>query len=291
MSDSQSRLLPSRNYTDSFYTASKNTSKFLSLQVGKDGMSYAILSPTDNTVELTREFIFDSVNSNADLLADIRGIVENDPALMGPFFHTSIGFYQGKSTLIPEALFEAGMEESYLNFTEDSDVERYFFSNKLVNLRSRNVFSVDKALCDYLQSCYPTPLFLHSSTPLIDVFALQEKRNSGRRCFIHVQYSHFEILCFEKGELRFYNSFDYTTAEDLLYYVLFVFEQLDLNQESEPISVFGEIDQYGTIADLLKRYLGVVEFGNRIDMLSYSPALDAVPKHYYINLYQQFLCE
>ena len=74
---------------------------------------------------------------------------------------------------------------------------------------------------------------MHASSPLIESLSLQFKHDLGKKVVLHIQYSHFEVVYYKDGNLQFYNSFNYTTGEDLIYYVLFVFEQLGLNQDQE----------------------------------------------------------
>ena len=253
-------------------------------------MSYSALDLQRNHVDLVGEYIFDDVNSDAQLVGEVGRILQNDEVFSSPFSKAVLSVSGEKSVLIPEALFEEGRESDYLAFSNEVPAGHGVHSNQLVNIRSRCIFSVSGELAGLLEETFPASLLMHSSTPLIDVFALRMKREEGRNVILHIQYSQFEMLVFEGAELNFYNSFSYTTAEDLLYYTLFVFEQLDLNHEKDGVQVYGEVDQYGNLSELLQRYLGKVNFGHRTDMMVYSPSLDLIPGHYYANLFHHFLC-
>jgi hypothetical protein len=50
---------------------------------------------------------------------------------------------------------------------------------------------------------------------------------------VHFSEGHFEIII-QNQKLLFFNSFDYQTPEDFIYYVLFTAEQLSLNPENFP---------------------------------------------------------
>jgi hypothetical protein len=58
---------------------------------------------------------------------------------------------------------------------------------------------------------------------------------------VHFSEGHFEIII-QNQKLLFFNSFDYQTPEDFIYYVLFTAEQLSLNPENFPLELIGNID-------------------------------------------------
>jgi hypothetical protein len=49
---------------------------------------------------------------------------------------------------------------------------------------------------------------------------------------VHFSEGHFENYCYPKSEVVIFNSFDYQTPEDFIYYVLFTAEQLSLNPKT-----------------------------------------------------------
>ena len=116
------------------------------------------------------------------------------------------------------------------------------------------------------------------------------KQDQGDKMLLHVQYSHFEMLFFKNGQLHFFNSFNYTTAEDFIYYFLFSCEQLGLNMDRLDVVVFGEIDEEANTYGLLYKYVRNVSFGERSRVLNYSNSLDVIASNHYYNLFQQFLC-
>ena len=62
---------------------------------------------------------------------------------------------------------------------------------------------------------------------------------------------HFEIIVIQNQKLQLFNSFDYKTPEDFIYYILFTAEQLQLNPENFKLELLGtilEIDSYYAMA-------------------------------------------
>ena len=52
-----------------------------------------------------------------------------------------------------------------------------------------------------------------------------------------------ELTYFLKNKLMFYNRFNFTTKEDVIYYLLFAIDQLKLNPEEIPVVITGNISE------------------------------------------------
>ena len=63
-----------------------------------------------------------------------------------------------------------------------------------------------------------------------------------KKMYVHVGNNHFEILVIDKSGLRLFNTFDYQTKEDFIYYILFTAEQLQLNPEEFELLLLGQVN-------------------------------------------------
>ena len=59
--------------------------------------------------------------------------------------------------------------------------------------------------------------------------------------------------------LNFYNSFNYKSNEDILYYLLFSLDQLSLDKEKNLISCYGKITLDSELYELLYSYIKNIE--------------------------------
>lgn len=80
--------------------------------------------------------------------------------------------------------------------------------------------------------------------------------------FVHVNETHFEIVVLQNQKLEFYNSFDYKTPEDLIYYILFTAEQLSLNPENFKLEFLGNIDEESPLFEITFKYVRNVSLMN-----------------------------
>ena len=77
----------------------------------------------------------------------------------------------------------------------------------------------------------------------------------SQKIFLNINIGFIDILFFKNKKLAFYNSFDHETPEDILYYLLFCFSQLDLNPEEIHTTCSGNIDLNSKVYALLYKYV------------------------------------
>ena len=286
----QTEIKAQRSFVDPFYKVEYKGSYFLSAQIGRDGLYLAVLDLKNNTYQAAEEFIFEGVQNPFQLKNEFEKRIESSALLKASFDKVLFSVINEHSSLIPDALYDGDKKQDYFELTlgHQEDVEVHVDS--LINAKSKNVFAVPLVFKESLIKYFPNAMIRHFSTPLVDGMTLNYKQREGEYVVLHVQYSHFEVLYFKNGILQFYNSFNYTTAEDFIYYTLFAFEQLELNPEKIPVTLYGEVDKDSSIYNLLYKYVRFVEFGQRPKMLNYSTAFDVLFDHHYFNLFQQFLC-
>ena len=280
----------SRSYIDPFYKPENRDHHFLSLQIGRDGLYAAVMDLSSNTYVALEEHLFEGIQNTSQLATELKSCVKKSKLLTSIPSKTDIGIINEYSLLVPEALYDESAKKGMFEFAQGRHEDYILKEDKLVNLKARNVFALPVELRDVLLTLAPNARIRHASTSLIEASQLSCKQLEGEQLVLHVQYSHFEILHFRDGQLRYSNSFAYTTAEDFIYYVLFTMEQLELNTEKVGVEILGEIDYSSNTYVLLYKYVRNIRFGQRPKGLHYSPALDALPSNHYHNLFNQFLC-
>ena len=64
-----------------------------------------------------------------------------------------------------------------------------------------------------------------------------------------------EVTVISNRKLLLYNSFFFTTKEDFIYYLLFTFEQLELDTETTKLKLFGAIEEEDSIYKICFEYV------------------------------------
>jgi hypothetical protein len=112
--------------------------------------------------------------------------------------------------------------------------------------------------------------YKHFSTILIEQVLNAEKNAEKPKMYVNVDNENFDIVVVENGSLKFYNSFEYKTKEDFIYYILFTSEQLKLNPETLELIFTGNIDSKDELYVIAYKYVRFVFFSKRLDNYKFS---------------------
>lgn len=83
-----------------------------------------------------------------------------------------------------------------------------------------------------------------------------------RKLFAYFHDKRVDICNFEQRRLHFANSFDAQHAHDALYYLLFVWKQLGMNQQEDDLFVIGDVPHKDWLMSRLEAYLKNVHIVN-----------------------------
>jgi hypothetical protein len=261
----------------------------LVLQLGNDGLFAVIFDKEKNKYIAFEYYSFQQVY-NADLLGDLFDIALKESKFLSHRYKAvSCSVVNSISTIVPAALFEDDRKKVYLKFNSSLQGDELVMVDEIRNLDAKNVFGLPFSIKSKLDSLYIKVTYHHFSSALIETLLSQNKNETKKKLFVHVQASHFEALVIEGKKLIFYNTFNYHSAEDFMYYLLFVCEQLQMNPENTETVMIGEIERTSAIYSLTQKYIRNLKFGERTDNSVYSYQLQTFPKHFYFSLFNSYL--
>ena len=76
-----------------------------------------------------------------------------------------------------------------------------------------------------------------------------------RYFYVHFSKIKFEIVVVQNQKLLLFNSFDFITKEDFIYYLLFTTEQLNLNPEHFKVQLLGLISEDSELFEIAYKYI------------------------------------
>ena len=210
-----------------------DTKKYkLSIQVSLDGFSFSIFNSETNKFLSIESVSFEYVKNTADVCLLIKSFFTNHSWLNQEFESVIIIFESSKFTLIPAPLFEESEKDIYSKFNFTIPADHEVFYDKLTNLDAFNLYIVPGQLNETLKELFPSHQLISQSSILIESLLIINKNlTSQKRAFVNVRNSFLDIVFTDGRKLLYYNTFQYKTPEDFMYYVMFVFEQLHLNPE------------------------------------------------------------
>jgi hypothetical protein len=198
------------------------------------------------------------------------------------------GLISNHYTLIPEALYRKEDELIYFkkNFTEAFRYNVHCLNNQQNHLYI--AYGAEPELEAELNHLFQDPQIWHHSQALLTGFPAS---GSDKQVWLQIHHELMDIVISENRKLLFMNSFQWQTNEDVLYYLLFVCEQLEVNPEKCLLTITGEIIEGSAIYLLLYNHFQTIKFPAKPSSVSSSFANSDFPFHEYALMFNFSLCE
>ena len=278
------------SYSDTSFDENNTINYSLSIELSFDGFSLCVLDREKYKYVAIENYNFDRILCYDDLYKTLKEIIFNT-WLQKKYFNVNLVFYNHKSTLVPSDLFNPESITTYLAFNHLINNEDCLLSDKLNNLNAINVYTIPTVVKQLFDSTFQNIKYRHYSSSLIEnLFYQYQNENNKKIVIIHIQSNHFEAVVLKGKTFLFYNTFAFKTAEDFLYYLIFVTEQLELDIENQEFIILGEVEKNSPISEQIYTFIKNYRFGERTDIFKYSDAFDDIPLHFYYNLFNIVAC-
>ena len=264
---------------------SKNTDNYImTIQHSLDGLSFVIFDTAENKFLALKHYKISEKNITLETLLD--ELQERESWKLDDFKNVNIIIDNNTNTFVPKAFFQEEIKESYLSLLNVNNAN--ILTDNISKYNIINVYSSH----DELNFQKDNINIYHSSSVLVKKLLKEfSNRNTETRAFVNVKNYSYELLILNNDKLIFHNYFNFNTKEDFLYFLLFTFDQLNIDNESIPLYFLGFIEEKSPIVELCSRYIRNIRFFNRDNEYNYINELNSVPYYYYYILYSFISCE
>ena len=231
------------------------TYKKLAIQVSLKGLSFAIFDTLLNKPLSVQKIEIGNISITSRIEDLFATAFQKFPELQTSYDEIVIIHSNNLSTFVPTALFDEDYVGSYLQFNTKVFETDFFAFDELPTYEMNNVYIPYVNMNNYFIDQFGTFDYKHANTILVQKLLDASKNNDERKVFVHVSESHFEIVIIQNQKLQLYNSFDYKTPEDFLYYILFTAEQLHLNPEHFKLELLGKISEGDSLYTIAYTYI------------------------------------
>ena len=278
------------NFTDRSFNQNDAAHYSISIQVNNSGLTYCILNNETNNYILFRKHRFEQVILPGDLIRNVENTLEKDEVLSLPFHRIIFLGYTQQSTLIPEGFFEYDHRDKYLKFNHADDTDSAIFSNYIVSPGLYNVFALPDDLVALIKLHFRKVAIMNQTTTFLMRIASQPEAFNRSSVHLGLNHDFFDIACTGEGTLQLYNTFQFTGENDLLYYILFVFNKMGFDPDQIPLLISGELSSRLSYSDIIRQYIRNTRFDEAIPVHTLSPALKQITTSKFLNLLNVQAC-
>lgn len=228
------------------------------------------------------------LKANEKLSEALHYLVDTEPYFSQSYLGVFVSVSNSLYTLVPGALFVNENKEEVLKFNHSIPADSVVLSDEIVSADSHCVYSVDKRVKELLDRIFPNNHLKHKVSCLIESLPGIASKNR-KTCLVNVQGNTTDVSLYNK-KLQFFNSFDFQTAEDFLYYILATLEQNSFTLDETDVVLAGEVEAGSAIYASLSEYIPKLKFAVAGKTIVKKNDFTKLPEHFYHTLFNLYLC-
>lgn len=201
-----------------------------------------------------------------------------------------LSYYSTRNTIVPGAFFNTQTAEHCfrLNYSLiSSEVLRYDY---LRAIDAYNVYGIPPVITNLVLELFPSIVLRNTASYMISSMLPLVRETPGRIMLLNVNRSTLSIFVFTSDTLLFYNNFEVHSAEDVVYYSVFVAGQLNIKDEVK-VWLSGDIGNGSDTHHLLLTYLRDIDFVPMPEDVTLASALQGLSWSKYFIPFILTLCE
>ncbi|MBC2840222.1 DUF3822 family protein [Robiginitalea sp. SC105] len=232
---------------DSFYK--------LSIQVSLNGLSFCILDTIGKRLALSHSLRFNEELSPYDLQRELRESLRVNGVLDFTFSEVIAIHRNALFSLVPQALFSEDDLANYLKFNAKILPTDHLDYDAIDGLDAMNVYVPFANVNNYLYDLFGEFEFKHTATVLLETLVKLPNSGTGEICYVHLAEGQMDMAVFTGKKLQYFNSFSCSNEADIMYYLLFALEQLQLDPSTIKLRLLGEVEEGDATYELASRYI------------------------------------
>lgn len=241
-------LVNNTNITDKKY-------KKLTLQVSLKGFSFCCTDTLNHSVLSFKEIHFDPSDKTTAIEGLLANAITENPELKASYDEIVILHDNNLATFVPSPLFDENFLGSYLQYNTKVFETDFFAFDEIATYQMNTVYIPYVNLNNFFVDEFGIFTYKHVHTILVSKLLELSKNVDDKKMFVHLHSGHFEIIVVQNQNLLLFNSFEYKTPEDLIYYILFTAEQLNMNPESFKLEFMGAINEGDAFYKMAYQYI------------------------------------
>lgn len=265
-----------------------NTAKFciLSIRLAPDGFSFFVYQEKSRALLLFKQGESKPYQDTiAQAIREFSGYhLENLP-----FKNVHILLDYPEVTSVPSALYDENKKENAFNFQYDISPREFVVNNHCSAYGLETLFPIPRNVYEYFGAHFTHYHFVHRLTLLLHQ-ANKGKNQGKEQLYIAYTKDHFTVVGIRNHGLIYHNIFNLNCDEDLIYFLLLVFQELKFDQYLAQVYIDGPLAQKHPSIGVIKEYIQHVFFMT-------SPLTDVLlseenhVKHYHTALFELSQCE
>jgi len=277
------------SFIDETFDINRTNTYEKSIQVSLNGFSFSVFDLVRHKFILLKHYDLAHKGSFEEKADELKRIIEKDQYLGTNYKYTKTLVVSPKSVLIPNQLFDPNFAKKYFEFNHKLEELEEIHYNHIDTIDAVNLFTIPNPISNVLFDTFgKTPLY-HQFLPFNNDNLHYPHEN--RIMAVNISEGFIDIGVFANHQLKFYNSYLTKSKEDILYFMLYAFQQLKMSRSNNELYLSGNRNLYPGLEGLLKQYIKKVHYQRAPKQYTYSYTFRREQMNHFTNLFRLQFCE
>ena len=259
----------------------------LLMEIGENYFRYIIYDKHTHKIWGLRQYHFD-ISPEKPALEYLHDLLQNDEYLVEPVKEAVVIYNYCDCSLWPEEYFHVESNKPLIELIYGNAHKGLILCEKIKGWDLYTVYRVPREIHTLLQQKFTSGKYWH----FYSLWLSQLDRKSMQMPVIHAVFytDKFVVTVFDKNSVLLMQSYSYQTPEDVVYYLLSICKNLDLDPEKVPLHLSGLVDKDSALFHELYKYFLFVEYANMPEKVHTNGLFAEIPSHYFSPIMKLALC-
>lgn len=291
-------LKASAEYIDSGYQPDKHKDYRLSIQLRLNGFSFAYIDHHNLSLVFLQDYRISFIgNPNIEerwrkINEHLLKFLDHHSMHQSSFSKVHISLDHKEYTIHANSLFHDQKLKEQILFNQNISYPYNVQAQSISGTERTILFTIPKVIEDSIVDYFGEDKMMHSAGILEnEILKKHKNKKLGNQVYIYISHRDMHLLVMNNESLLFHNAFSYTSKEDFIYFILLVYDQLNLNPEEVPVNFLGDLSRSSALFGITWQYIRNISFIHQTNGIQLSSSFDQMPVHQYFLLIQSTLCE
>lgn len=209
----------------------------LTIRISKNSLSFSVIDRDTEQQVIFEPYI---VKSGISMAANLRQALKESMLLEKDYKKVRV-FIDAPTLLIPIEEFQENDIDLIFKRTFSTHESDCILYRVQPTLNVVSIFPINKDLKMVVEDHFDDIRFTPVMQPVWNYLHQRSFARVHQKLYAYFHDKKLELFSFEKNRFKFFNSFDAVHAKDALYFMLYVWKQLNLSQRSDEMYFIGDI--------------------------------------------------
>ena len=247
----------------------------LLLEIGQDYCQYAYWHRLTNSIQASKFISFTEVEADTVW----PGII--DELKQQPAEQVMVSVALPQALLVPSKYFTNKFEALDAVYNQPAQVYK---ADRINEWQMVTMYSLPEEIHHRLTATFSLLQFFHAYTTCIKVY---NGFVADNQLAVHFTPQHFRVLLKKDSAIQLAQTYSYQTPLDVVYYLLKICYEFEIEQPSVHLILSGLIDKASNLFNELQQYFTNIHFAQPAD---FKLPNDSLPHYFFTSLYNLATC-